>query len=403
MRARSLRFAFLGALLFVSPGIASAQKLDKDDRAFLDGVRPILLADEEKLFKSLKEKADRLEFQKIFWARRDPDLATTTNEYQAEYEKARAEADRLYRIPAQLGSLTDCGRVYILLGKPDDVQQERGNVGPGQRAPETWTYKDKGTRTYAGGKAAIAFDEECRAAATLGPQMDARRGVVRGAAEPRVQEGQGRPARQARRAPAEGLARARAAQAAAAGVRDRGAAVVPQGGGRRHGVARPAARRGGGTERRRQLRRQDRHGLGRGERRGRGRQGVGLDRADDDGAGRGRRRVPGRVQARAAAGQVHAQGRRGRHQGRQGLARLDPDRGAGLLEGRIGRGRLRQQAALGGLADHRQAHRRAAGRRLRSQASAGRVRARPAAPRPRLRRRRSSGSSRSSSSTRSTT
>jgi GWxTD domain-containing protein len=172
MRARSLRFAFLGALLFVSPGIASAQKLDKDDRAFLDGVRPILLADEEKLFKSLKEKADRLEFQKIFWARRDPDLATTTNEYQAEYEKARAEADRLYRIPAQLGSLTDCGRVYILLGKPDDVQQERGNVSPGQRAPETWTYKDKGTRTYAGGKAAIAFDEECRAAATLGPQMD---------------------------------------------------------------------------------------------------------------------------------------------------------------------------------------------------------------------------------------
>ena len=133
MRAQSVRFAFLGSLLLVSPGIASAQKLDKDDKTFLDGVRPILLAEEERLFKALKDKADRLEFQKIFWARRDPDLATTTNEYQAEYERARADADRVYRVPTMAGSLTDCGRVYILLGKPDDVQQEGGGVAPGAR------------------------------------------------------------------------------------------------------------------------------------------------------------------------------------------------------------------------------------------------------------------------------
>ena len=122
MRASSLRSAFLLALVLASPGLANAQKLDKDDKTFLDGVRPILLMDEDKLYKSLKEKADRLEFQKIFWARRDPDLATPANEYQAEYEKARAEADRLYRMPAQAGSLTDCGRVFILLGKPDELQ-----------------------------------------------------------------------------------------------------------------------------------------------------------------------------------------------------------------------------------------------------------------------------------------
>ena len=82
-------------------GLASAQKLDKDDKTFLDDVRPILLEDEDKTYKGLKEKSDRLEFQKIFWARRDPDLATPANEYQAEYEKARAEADRLYRLPAR--------------------------------------------------------------------------------------------------------------------------------------------------------------------------------------------------------------------------------------------------------------------------------------------------------------
>jgi GWxTD domain-containing protein len=172
MRARSYHLVFLGGLLLVSPGIASAQKLDKDDKTFLDDVRPILLADEEKFFKNLKEKSDRLEFQKIFWARRDPDLATAANEYQAQFEKARDDADRLYRMPAQAGSLTDCGRTYILLGKPDEVQPQPGNVAPGLRAPEVWVYKDKEGRTFVGGKTQIAFDEECRAAAALASQLD---------------------------------------------------------------------------------------------------------------------------------------------------------------------------------------------------------------------------------------
>lgn len=172
MRARSYHLVFLGGLLLVSPGIASAQKLDKDDKTFLDDVRPILLADEEKFFKNLKEKSDRLEFQKIFWARRDPDLATAANEYQVQFEKARDDADRLYRMPAQAGSLTDCGRTYILLGKPDEVQPQPGNVAPGLRAPEVWVYKDKEGRTFVGGKTQIAFDEECRAAAALASQLD---------------------------------------------------------------------------------------------------------------------------------------------------------------------------------------------------------------------------------------
>ena len=172
MRPRSYHLVFLGGLLLVSTSIASAQKLDKDDKSFLDDVRPILLADEEKLFKSLKEKSDRLEFQKIFWARRDPDLATAANEYQVQFEKARSDADRLYRMPAQAGSLTDCGRVYILLGKPDEVQPQPGNVAPGLRAPEVWVFKDKEGRTFVGGKIQIAFDEECRAAAALAPQLE---------------------------------------------------------------------------------------------------------------------------------------------------------------------------------------------------------------------------------------
>ena len=178
MRASSLRFALMLAVVLVPAGQANAQKLDKDDKTFLDGVRPILLTDEEKTYKSLKEKSDRLEFQKIFWARRDPDLATPANEYQAEYEKARVEADRMYRVPAQAGSFTDCGRVFILLGKPDEVRQEGGTLTPGLRPPEIWTYRDRPGRTFTGGKAAIAFDEECRAPGPLAAQMDRVAGAL---------------------------------------------------------------------------------------------------------------------------------------------------------------------------------------------------------------------------------
>ena len=91
MQIRPYHSALLLALALLPPGLAAAQKLDKDDKKWLDDVRPILLPDEEKTYKGLKEKADRLEFQKIFWARRDADLATPENEFQAEYVKARAD------------------------------------------------------------------------------------------------------------------------------------------------------------------------------------------------------------------------------------------------------------------------------------------------------------------------
>ena len=85
-----------------------------------------MLPDEEKTFRDLKDKSDRAEFQKIFWARRDPDLETPDNEYQAEYEPAKAEADtQVSGSAARPASQTDCGRVFILLGKPDEVKKDQ--------------------------------------------------------------------------------------------------------------------------------------------------------------------------------------------------------------------------------------------------------------------------------------
>ena len=163
--------ATLLTLLLLPPTLAAGQKLDKQDKRFLEDVRPILLTDEEKVFKDLKQKSDRVEFQKIFWARRDPELATAENEFQQEYEKAHAEAELAYRVPGQSGAASDCGRVSILLGKPDEVRQE-GTASAGLRVPETWTYRDRPGRTFKDGKAVIAFDAECRAPAGLAAQLE---------------------------------------------------------------------------------------------------------------------------------------------------------------------------------------------------------------------------------------
>jgi GWxTD domain-containing protein len=171
MRNPSTRSAILLAVALLSPGLAAAQKLDKDDKKWLDDVRPILTVDEEKTYKGLKEKGDRQEFQKIFWARRDADLATPENEFQAEYQAARATADQKYRVAGQAGSNTDCGRTFILLGKPDEVQEETGG-GTGLMVPQTWTYRDRPGHTFQGGKAVIAFDSECRAPGGFSGQLD---------------------------------------------------------------------------------------------------------------------------------------------------------------------------------------------------------------------------------------
>ena len=171
----SIRRSFAAALLLlVAPLAAEAQKMDKQDRAWLDHVRPIMLPDEEKTFRELKDKGDREEFKKIFWARRDPDLETPENEYQTEFEKAFAEADKKFTGVGRAGANSDCGRIYILLGPPDEVKAVDGTEAPALRAPEVWTFRDRPTMKFQGGQVQIQFDENCQVpqGARLGDQLN---------------------------------------------------------------------------------------------------------------------------------------------------------------------------------------------------------------------------------------
>jgi GWxTD domain-containing protein len=150
------------ALCVAAPSVLLAQKLDKDQKKWLEDVKPIMLADEEKTYKDLKDKADREEFQKIFWARRDPNLETPANEYQAEYEAAKAAADTKYRIGGTPGSQTDCGRVVLLLGEPDEVKKIQGDGPAARRTAETWTFRDRPGLKFKDGQVLIDLDENCQ-------------------------------------------------------------------------------------------------------------------------------------------------------------------------------------------------------------------------------------------------
>lgn len=152
-----MRRPVLPVLLAALAAPAAADKLDKEHKKFLEDVSAIILPEEERIYRDLK-KDDRAEFEKIFWARRDPDLDTPANEFRPRFEKLRAEADAKFRA-GRPGSQTDCGRFHILVGEPDQTRK----VGEGQQ----WVYQDRAASadrpsfTFKGGKMEVQFDATC--------------------------------------------------------------------------------------------------------------------------------------------------------------------------------------------------------------------------------------------------
>lgn len=153
------RFA-LATILLVMVASPARAGLDKNAKKWLDEVRPIILREEEKSYKNLKNNSDAIEFQKIFWARRDPNLDTPENEYQMEYQKLVAEVDPKFKVAGRNGSQTDCGRIFILLGPPDGVKSESSSEAS-FRTPETWTYRDRPSMRFKGGSMDISLDGAC--------------------------------------------------------------------------------------------------------------------------------------------------------------------------------------------------------------------------------------------------
>jgi GWxTD domain-containing protein len=96
-----------------------------------EDVNYIITDEERKAFKTLKTDEERDQFIEQFWLRRDPDPDTNENEYKEQYYERIQYANEKYAsgIP---GWKTDRGRIYIMFGKPDEIESHPAG-GPYER------------------------------------------------------------------------------------------------------------------------------------------------------------------------------------------------------------------------------------------------------------------------------
>jgi GWxTD domain-containing protein len=192
----------LAPVVFVALAAAApVEKLDRDSQRWLARVRLFFLPGEEDEFRGLRDGGERKEYQRLFWARRDPTPATPENELQDAVARAWKAADDRFSAAGSIGSETGCGEVLALLGEPTEVERREVSarfdntqaMREGSRPPESWIYKSRPTDPlpFTGGELRIGFDEWCRfteggrtldelrrvaAARVARPSIDYRRG-----------------------------------------------------------------------------------------------------------------------------------------------------------------------------------------------------------------------------------
>ena len=101
---------------------ALKQELSKPYKKWLDEDVPYIITDEERAaFKQLSNDEERDNFIEAFWQRRDPTPDTEENEYKEEHYQRIAYANEHFAAGVP-GWKTDRGRIYIVFGKPDEIE-----------------------------------------------------------------------------------------------------------------------------------------------------------------------------------------------------------------------------------------------------------------------------------------
>ncbi|HEU4401483.1 MAG TPA: GWxTD domain-containing protein [Candidatus Polarisedimenticolia bacterium] len=141
-----LLLLFLALLVvFFLPGPARAAvstgiNFDKPTKDWDQGpVRYIITKQEVKAYKALETELDRANFIDWFWQRRDIQPETPENEFRERYEQRVLESTRKFSATTTPGWKTDMGKVYILVGPPDEVNSDL--VAKTHRGIVTWVYR----------------------------------------------------------------------------------------------------------------------------------------------------------------------------------------------------------------------------------------------------------------------
>lgn len=159
------RAALLAVLLLTGPMISAHASADHDDRKarraerrqaleaiqrgeydlptryWREGpVRYLISKDEDHAFRYLVDEEERASYIRRFWAARDPDPSTPGNPFRELFYRRVAEANAYFSASTKPGWLTDQGKVYIILGPPDE--QDEGYYRQSAPAVILWTYRD---------------------------------------------------------------------------------------------------------------------------------------------------------------------------------------------------------------------------------------------------------------------
>jgi GWxTD domain-containing protein len=137
---------------YLKPAVASpfpqAQKkepLSEASKQWLEEVVPYIITQAEKeLFLSLPNEAERGKFIENFWKKRDPKPETPENEFKIAYYRRIAFANKFFGVSSIPGWKTDRGRVFILLGPPNEIQNDylssRESISQPGAVKQIWTY-----------------------------------------------------------------------------------------------------------------------------------------------------------------------------------------------------------------------------------------------------------------------
>lgn len=90
-------------------------------------------AEEKTRWRRLRDAADRRSFIDDFWQRRDRTPETEENEFRTGFLRRVAFADHTFVTEKTRGSLTDRGRVFVLLGPPKLIRQNNLTESDGAR------------------------------------------------------------------------------------------------------------------------------------------------------------------------------------------------------------------------------------------------------------------------------
>jgi GWxTD domain-containing protein len=88
----------------------------------------LMTSDEGRAFRAAKTDEEAQRLIDLFWARRDPTPGTPRNEFREQFESRVAIADKQFKFRNKRGSLTEVGRVFIVLGPPAGFSELAGKL-----------------------------------------------------------------------------------------------------------------------------------------------------------------------------------------------------------------------------------------------------------------------------------